>query len=98
MKHVRLLHNIIDEVGKVLYRAIKYAFEKGYAFPLPPTASYLQTVDDPVPEDLQRFLHNVILGQNSVQPSERTHRQVSAIGQDICRAAIGVGGNYRSTY
>ena len=33
------------------------------------------------------FLHNVICGQNSVQPSGRTNRLVSSIGQDICRAA-----------
>ena len=79
--------NMIDEVGKFLHRVIKYAFEKGDVLPWPPTASYLQTVDDPVPEGLQRFLHNVICGQNSVQPSGRTNRLVSSIGQDICRAA-----------
>ena len=61
--------------------------KKRDALPWPPTASYLQTVDDPVPEGLQRFLHNVICGQYSVQPSGRTNRIVSSIGQDICRAA-----------
>ena len=40
-----------------------------------------------VPEDLQRFLHNLICGQNTVQPSEGTYRLESSIGQDICRAA-----------
>ena len=79
--------NMIDEVGKFLHRIIKDAFEKGDALPWSPTASYLQTVDDPVPGGLQRFLHNVICGANSVQPSGRTHRLVSSIGQDICRAA-----------
>ena len=79
--------HMIDEVGKFLHRVIKDAFEKGDALPWPPTASYLQTVDDPVPEGLQRFLHNVICGQNSVQPSGRTNRLVSSIGQDICMAA-----------
>ena len=78
---------MIDEVGKFLHRVIKYAFEKGDAIPWPTTASYLQTVDDPVSEGLQCFLHNVICGQNSVQPSARTNRLVSSIGQDICRAA-----------
>ena len=59
--------------------------KKRDALPWPPTASHL--VDDPVPEGLQRFLHNVICGQNSVQPSGRTNRLVSSIGQDICRVA-----------
>ena len=79
--------NIIDEVGKFFHRVIKYGFEKEDALPWPPTASYLLTVDDPVPEGLQRFLHNVICGQSSVQPSGRTNRLVSSIDQDICRAA-----------
>lgn len=79
--------NMIDDVGNFLHRVITDAFEKGDPLPWPPTASYLQMVDDPVPEDLQRFLHHIICGQNSVQPSERTNRLVSSIGQDLCRAA-----------
>ena len=71
--------------------------KKEMRFLVEPTASYLQTVDDPVPEGLQRFLHNIICGQNSVQPSERTNRLVSSIGQDIYRATTRVCGNYQST-
>ena len=89
--------NMIDEVGKFLHRVIKDAFEKGDAVPWPPTASYLQTVDDPVPEGLQRFLHNVICDQTQ---SSRLGGHIGWCPQLAKKSAgrqLGVGGNYRST-
>lgn len=79
--------NQIDDVAILLRQIIKDAFLKADEMIWPPTAGYLETIESPVPESLQRFLRLLICGKNSVSLSEKTDRLVSSLGQDICRAA-----------
>ena len=88
----------INDVGILLRNVIKDAFEKADELPWPPTSSYLQTVENPVPEDLQRFLRTMISGCGSSIGSEKTQRLVSSIGQDLCRAERVVSGSCQNTY
>lgn len=79
-----------DEVGNVarlLHGIIGDAFANASKLPWPPTAANLQAADDPVPENLQRFLRILISGQNCVGKSGKIERLISSIGQDLCRAA-----------
>ena len=89
VKHGYLLgcSDLIQDVAAFLRKVIRDAFERTDELPWPPTASYMQTVENPVPDELQRFLRLLISGQDSVPTSERTDRLVSSIGQDLCRAA-----------
>ncbi|XP_068203606.1 uncharacterized protein [Palaemon carinicauda] len=77
----------IDDVALLLRQIIKDAFLKAGDMPWPPTAGYLETLESPVPEGLQKFLRLVICGNGSLPLSEKTERLVSSLGQDICRAA-----------
>ena len=65
---------------------IKNAFEKAEKLPWPPTASCL-TTENPVSNNLQRFLRILISGKSERSESERIELLVSSIGQDLCRAA-----------
>ena len=63
-------------------------FEKAVELPWPPTATYLEGMDDPLPHHLREFLQVTVTGSSdSASISERVERLVSSIGQDICRAA-----------
>jgi hypothetical protein len=69
-----------------LHKVIKDAFVKADDLPWPPTASYLQTIEEPVPEGLQHFLRMLISGQDSISASDKTERLISSFGQNLCRA------------
>ena len=74
--------DMLKDVGEYLHNIIKESFKKSDLH-WPPTASYLQTVENPVPQELQKFLRILICGQGP-QLSEKTERLVSSIGQDQC--------------
>ena len=77
----------VRDVGLFLRNAISNAFEKANELPWPPTATFLEGMDDPLPPDLRSFLQVVISGNStSVSISEKVERLVNSIGQDICRA------------
>ena len=83
----RSISTEIDDVALLLRQVIRDAFSKAGDMPWPPTAGYLETMDSPVPENLQKFLRLVICGNRSLASSEKTERLVSSLGQDLCRAA-----------
>lgn len=76
----------IDDAGILLRNIIKDTFEEADELPWPPTASYLQAVENPIPIELQRFLSTLIGGRGSSLGSEKLERLVSSIGQGLCRA------------
>lgn len=77
----------MDDVALQLHQIIKDAFLKADDMPWPPTATYLQGTEDPVPDSLQKFLRLLISGIGSYTSSEKVERLVSSLGQDICHAA-----------
>lgn len=78
----------VGDVGLFLRNAISNAFEKANELPWPPSATFLEGMDDPLPPDLRRFLQVIISGNTTlVSTSEKVERLVNSIGQDICRAA-----------
>lgn len=76
----------IDDTGILLRNIIKDTFEEADELPWPPTASYLQTVENPIPIELQRCLRTLISGHGSSVGSEKLERLVSSIVQDLYRA------------
>ena len=78
----------IKHVGFILRNAILKGFEKAVELLWPPTTTYLEGMDDPLPHHLREFLQVIVTGSSdSASISERVERPVSSIGQDICRAA-----------
>ncbi|MFV0264334.1 MAG: hypothetical protein ACK5JN_18195 [Kluyvera sp.] len=61
----------IDDAGILLRNIIKDTFEEADELPWPPTASYLQPVENSVPIELQRFLSTLISGHGSALGSEK---------------------------
>eukprot|EP00794_Sanderia_malayensis_P002103 gene2103-2388_t len=55
----------VRDVGLFLRNAISNAFEKANELPWPPTATFLEGMDDPLPPDLRRFLQYPLLKRSS---------------------------------
>ena len=78
--------DLVIEVAGFLRKVILEAFQNSEALPWPPSAKYLENIDNVVPLEVQNFLTFVISGK-SISEVPRVNRLVNSIGQDICRAA-----------
>lgn len=76
----------ISQVAQRLRDAIRSSFHKSEKMPWPPTASYLESLQDVVPGELERFLKVILSGKDDSE-NTRVNKLVFSIGQDICRAA-----------
>jgi len=76
----------ISHVAIQLRDVITNSFYKSEKMPWPPTASYLENLQEVVPAELERFLKIVLSGKVDSEDI-RVNRLVLSIGQDICRAA-----------
>ena len=52
----------VTDVGLFLRNAISNPFQNANELPWPPTATFLEGMDDPLPPDLRRFLQMIISG------------------------------------
>lgn len=76
----------ISQVAQRLRDGIRNSFHKSEKMPWPPTASYLESLQDVVPRELERFL-KVVLSRKDDSVNIRVNRLVLSIGQDLCRPA-----------
>ena len=78
----------LNEAAKYLRESILAAYKKSEELPWPPMVEDIKKLaDEPLPEELERFLHLVFSGNEpDMVHEERTRRFVFSIGQDICRA------------
>ena len=74
-----------EEVALLLRQIIQHAFKESESSPWPPTADDLDIVPS-LPSELIKFLNFVISGEEDTEGSEKVHRIILSIGQDICRA------------
>ena len=52
----------------------------------PPTARYLESLENVIPSELKRFLYLLLTGNHKEESSVRVSRLAMSIGQDLCRA------------
>ena len=50
------------------------------------TARNLDTSDSMLPDEVERFLRVLLVGNENVSMSDRANRLLESIGQDLCRA------------
>jgi hypothetical protein len=81
------------DVALHLRNEVKNAFESSDALRWPPTARDFDVSESVLPEELEKFLRLFIIGHNNDIVSNKTHRLVQSIGQDLCRAAT--NGNWK---
>ncbi len=78
--------DLIKEVGCYMHNLIAQAYDTSGDIVWPPTAKYLESIEDIVPHQLQTFMNYVISGKSTNQ-TPKVNRLVLSISQDICRAA-----------
>ena len=76
----------ISGLALMLRGAIQRGFQESKALPWPPTPDDLATVD--IPHELVTFL-NIVIARKPNVSSDKVHRLVLSIGQDLCRCVTG---------
>ena len=76
----------ISDIALMVRSAIQRGFQESQALPWPPTPDDLATAD--TPQELITFLNNVIARKPNVS-SDKVHRLVLSIGQDLYRCITG---------
>ena len=76
----------ISDIALMLRSAIRRGFQESKALPWPPTPDDLATVD--IPQELITFL-NIVIARKPDVSSDKVHRLILSIGQDLCRCVTG---------
>ena len=76
----------ISDIALILRSAIQRGFQEPNALRWPPNPDDLSTVD--IHQELSKFLNSVIARELNVS-SDKVHRLVLSIGQDLCRCVTG---------
>ena len=74
------------DVAISLRASVLTRFKEAEQLRWPPTARYLEDLEDMTPPDLHRFLKMLLRGPQEDEPSAKVSRLISSIGQDVCRA------------
>ena len=84
--HALSQYRQMEEAAMILRRNMKDTFQESANSPWPPSASYLQSKADNIPDLLNHFLSYLLAGKNPGKTSAKVTRLCSSLGQDICYA------------